>query len=74
MQARTSQIYCPDGSIIDTTAINGIVTKLMDTARVAGLYLGIINDNKAAFEDRNIQLSYGLGWGIFKSAYGRAFF
>jgi CubicO group peptidase (beta-lactamase class C family) len=49
VHAQTMQIYRPDGSEIDSTSINRIVTKLMDTANVTGLCLGIINDNKAAF-------------------------
>jgi CubicO group peptidase (beta-lactamase class C family) len=49
VHAQTRQIYRPDGSVIDSTAINGIVKKLMDTAKVTGLCLGIINDNKVTF-------------------------
>jgi CubicO group peptidase (beta-lactamase class C family) len=49
VNAQTRQIYRPDGSVIDSTTINGIVKELMDTAKVTGLCLGIINDNKAAF-------------------------
>jgi CubicO group peptidase (beta-lactamase class C family) len=46
---QTRQIYRPDGKVIDTITINGTVKKLMDTAQVTGLCLGIINDNKVAF-------------------------
>jgi CubicO group peptidase (beta-lactamase class C family) len=46
---QTRQIYRPDGEVIDTITINGTVKKLMDTAQVTGLCLGIINDNKVAF-------------------------
>ena len=31
-------------------------------------------NNDTTSENKSIQLSYGLGWGLFKSAYGRAFF
>ena len=30
--------------------------------------------NRTTSENKNIQLSYGLGWGLFKSKYGKAFF
>ena len=31
-------------------------------------------DTTTTDENKNIQLSYGLGWGLFQSAYGKAFF
>jgi CubicO group peptidase (beta-lactamase class C family) len=33
-----------------------------------------IFDSAAAVETRHMHVSYGLGWGIFSSAYGKAFF
>ncbi|WP_448701928.1 serine hydrolase domain-containing protein [Mucilaginibacter sp. AW1-3] len=43
------QIKKPDGRSVSVTAINQIVKKLMDTADVTGLQLGIINSNKPVF-------------------------
>jgi len=39
----------PDGKKLTTTSIDATVKKLMDTAGVTGLCLGIINDNKIAY-------------------------
>ncbi|MDP4262371.1 MAG: serine hydrolase [Bacteroidota bacterium] len=47
--AQQKQIQKPDGKAISTVAIDKIVGKLMDTAEVTGLCLGIINDNKIAY-------------------------
>jgi len=47
--AQSKQIKKPDGKILSTTEIDKIVKKLMDTAEVTGLCLGIINDNKIAY-------------------------
>jgi CubicO group peptidase (beta-lactamase class C family) len=43
------QIKRPDGQSMSADAINHIVKKLMDTADVTGLQLGIINHSKPAF-------------------------
>jgi CubicO group peptidase (beta-lactamase class C family) len=47
--AQQKQIERPDGKTISTAAIDGIIKKLMDTADVAGLQIGIINNNKPVF-------------------------
>jgi len=47
--AQQKQILKPDGKIISTTAIDQIVRKLMDTADVAGLCLGVINNNNVIY-------------------------
>ncbi|HMH23016.1 MAG TPA: serine hydrolase domain-containing protein [Puia sp.] len=47
--AQPGQILRPDGKMISAAFVDRIVKKLMDTADVAGLSLGIINDNKAAY-------------------------
>lgn len=39
----------PDGKTITTNSIDASVKKLMDTATVTGLSLGIINDNKVTY-------------------------
>ena len=44
-----TQIKRPYGNTISTNTIDQIVKKLMDTADVAGLQLGIINDNKSVY-------------------------
>ncbi|WP_346345145.1 serine hydrolase domain-containing protein [Mucilaginibacter sp. dw_454] len=43
------QIKRPDGKTMPVTAINRIVKKLIDTADVTGLQLGIINNNVTTF-------------------------
>lgn len=47
--AQQTQIGRPDGQVLTTTTIDGIVKQLMDTAEVTGLCLGIVNDNKVAY-------------------------
>src|SRR3954453_11203132 len=44
-----AQLKKPDGSVVTSSAINAIVTDLMDKGEVTGLCLGIVNDNKPAF-------------------------
>ncbi len=39
----------PDGKTLTTTSIDATVKRLMDTASVTGLCLGITNDNKTAY-------------------------
>ncbi|WP_237073735.1 serine hydrolase domain-containing protein [Mucilaginibacter mali] len=43
------QIKRPDGKTMSVSAINNIVKKLMDTAEVTGLQLGIVNNNTTVF-------------------------
>jgi len=43
------QIARPDGNIISIKYIDSVAKKLMDTAQITGLALGIINDNKVAY-------------------------
>ena len=43
------QILRPHSKLITTSAIDSVVKKLMDTAGVTGLSIGIINDNKVDF-------------------------
>ncbi|HXB45376.1 MAG TPA: serine hydrolase domain-containing protein [Puia sp.] len=47
--AQLKQIKKPDGKTLSTVAIDNIVKKLMDTAEVTGLCLGVINENKIAY-------------------------
>jgi CubicO group peptidase (beta-lactamase class C family) len=51
----------PDGKTLSPASVNSIVKKLMDTADVAGLCLGIINDNN---------ISYIKGYGSKNAAAG----
>jgi CubicO group peptidase (beta-lactamase class C family) len=43
------QIQKPDGKSISVSDIDNVIKKLMDTAEVIGLNLGIINDNKIIY-------------------------
>src|ERR1700735_1634654 len=47
--AQSKQIKKPDGKTLSTATIDDIIKKLMDTAEVTGLCLGIINDNKISY-------------------------
>jgi CubicO group peptidase (beta-lactamase class C family) len=47
--AQPAQINRPDGKTISIKAIDSIVNKLMDTAEVTGLGLGIINFNNISY-------------------------
>lgn len=47
--AQQKQIKNPEGKSTSSATIDKIVSKLMDTAEVTGLALGIINDNKIAY-------------------------
>jgi CubicO group peptidase (beta-lactamase class C family) len=47
--AQQTQIGRPDGQVLTTFSIDSMVRRLMDTAGVTGLGLGIINDNKVAY-------------------------
>jgi CubicO group peptidase (beta-lactamase class C family) len=47
--AQQKQISKPDGKLLHATTIDGIVKKLMDTAEVTGLCLGIVNDNTVSY-------------------------
>jgi len=47
--AQQKNLKKPDGGSISAQKIDQIVKKLMDTAGVTGLCLGIINDNKPAY-------------------------
>ncbi len=47
--AQSKQIHRPDGKVISTGTIDKTIMKLMDTAEVTGLCLGIVNDNKVAY-------------------------
>jgi CubicO group peptidase (beta-lactamase class C family) len=47
--AQQKQILKPDGKTISSTAIDQIARKLMDTADVTGLCLGVINNNKVIY-------------------------
>lgn len=47
--AQLKRIKRVDGSTISTAQIDALVKKLMDTAEVTGLCLGIINDNKPVY-------------------------
>lgn len=47
--AQHKQIIKPDGSKIATETIDKMITRLMDTAEVTGLCLGIINENKISY-------------------------
>jgi len=47
--AQPKQIERPDGKLILTTTIDSIVNKLLDTADITGLQLGIINYNNIAY-------------------------
>ena len=47
--AQSQVISRPDGKTVKTTDIDGIVKKLMDTAGVNGLSIGIINNNKPVY-------------------------
>jgi len=43
------QIRKPDGGFISTQFIDQTAKKLMDTAGVTGLCIGVINDNRPAY-------------------------
>ena len=47
--AQQKHIIKPDGKILSTIIIDSIVKKLMDTAEVTGLCLGVINNNKPVY-------------------------
>ncbi len=47
--AQPKQIERPDGKLISTTTIDSIVNKLLDTADITGLQLGIINNNNISY-------------------------
>ena len=47
--AQSQLISRPDGKTVTATDIDGIVKKLMDTAGVNGLSIGIINNNKPVY-------------------------
>lgn len=47
--AQQTTITRPDAKTLTTASIDASVRKLMDTAEVTGLCLGIINDNKIAY-------------------------
>jgi len=47
--AQLKQIERPDGKTLSTKIIDSIVNKLLDTAEITGLQLGIINDNKIVY-------------------------
>jgi CubicO group peptidase (beta-lactamase class C family) len=47
--AQQKIIYRPDGKTLTAASIDADVKKLMDTAEVTGLCLGIINDNKPVY-------------------------
>jgi CubicO group peptidase (beta-lactamase class C family)/pimeloyl-ACP methyl ester carboxylesterase len=47
--AQQKQISTPDGKMLSSSAIDKIISKLMDTAEVTGLCLGIINGNKPVY-------------------------
>ena len=47
--AQGKQIKRPDDKMLSANAIDKLVNKLMDTAEVTGLCLGIINNNKVAY-------------------------
>jgi len=47
--AQPKQIHRPDGKIISTRSIDGIVNKLLDTAEITGLQLGIVNNNNISY-------------------------
>jgi CubicO group peptidase (beta-lactamase class C family) len=47
--AQPRAIHRPDGKTMNPAFIDSIVKKLMDTADVAGLSLGVIHDNKVAY-------------------------
>lgn len=47
--ASAQTIKRPDGKVLDAKAVDRIVLKLMDTADVAGMQVGIINDGKPVF-------------------------
>ncbi|HEX8334881.1 MAG TPA: hypothetical protein VF622_19810, partial [Segetibacter sp.] len=44
-----SHVKRPDGITVTTASVDKIVLKLMDTAEVSGLCLGIIDNNKVAY-------------------------
>jgi CubicO group peptidase (beta-lactamase class C family) len=44
-----SQVKRPDGKTISTNRVDAIVKKLLDTADIPGLQLGIINSNKLSY-------------------------
>ena len=47
--AQSFSVQRPDGKTISTSQVDAIVKKLMDTADVPGLQLGIINSNKLSY-------------------------
>ena len=47
--AQLKRIERPDGKTLSTKIIDSIVNKLLDTAEITGLQLGIINDNKIVY-------------------------
>src|SRR5580698_2147898 len=53
--AQPTSIQRPDGTTISTNQVDAIIKKLMDTADVPGLQLGVINSNKLSYVN-----SYGF--------------
>jgi len=47
--SQPKQIQRPDGKTISTKAIDGIVNKLLDTAQLTGLEIGIVNFNNISY-------------------------
>ena len=47
--AQPQQIQRPDGKTLSPVAVDSIVKKLMDTAQVTGLELGIISSNNISY-------------------------
>ena len=48
-RAQLMQIERPDGKTISTATIDSIVNKLLDTAEITGLQLGVINSNNLSY-------------------------
>jgi CubicO group peptidase (beta-lactamase class C family) len=47
--AQSKQFKRPDGQTITIKIIDSVVKKLLDTAQLTGLELGIVNDNKVVY-------------------------
>ncbi len=47
--AQKTSLEQPNGSAITTIAVDRIIHKLMDTAGVTGLYLGVINNDNPIY-------------------------
>src|SRR5579872_5039024 len=48
-RAQSPGIIRPDGKIISIPFVDRVVTRLMDTAAVTGLEIGIVSDGKVAY-------------------------